>query len=197
MVRKGSPVRVRQRALGNRATTRFSRFRSGSDDHFRARLARRGQAWRLLGAARPFARPRSTSCSRLKVPTRYTPDAMICWRRPPNGRRGFDAIIATCVGAGGAAACVFRDGAGCRHRILGSRQQRRRAGPAADRSRREEAPLSSNRAHSAQPPGQSSCLDRRFCSSSIPGSRRVLGRVANNRATDEQREHLRPRDAAP
>jgi hypothetical protein len=36
MVRKGSPVRVRQRALGNRATTRFSFFRSGSEDHFRA-----------------------------------------------------------------------------------------------------------------------------------------------------------------
>ena len=36
MVSKGSPVRVRQRALTNRATTRFSCFRSGSNDHFRA-----------------------------------------------------------------------------------------------------------------------------------------------------------------
>jgi hypothetical protein len=36
-------------------------------------LARRGQAWLLIGAAWPFARPRTTSWSRLKVPTRYTP----------------------------------------------------------------------------------------------------------------------------
>ena len=42
MVRKGSPVRVRQRALRNRATTRFSCFRRGSDDHFRALPGEKG-----------------------------------------------------------------------------------------------------------------------------------------------------------
>jgi hypothetical protein len=36
MVRKGSPVRVRQRALGNRAAARFSSFWIGFSDPFRA-----------------------------------------------------------------------------------------------------------------------------------------------------------------
>jgi hypothetical protein len=62
--KEGSPVRVRQRALENRATARFSCFRSGSDDRFRALLARRGQAWPRAGSAPPLARPRSASRSR-------------------------------------------------------------------------------------------------------------------------------------
>lgn len=51
-------------------------------------LARRGQAWPLMGAARPFARPRSTSCPRLKVPRRYTAGAESLRDRPANRRRG-------------------------------------------------------------------------------------------------------------
>jgi hypothetical protein len=72
MVRKGSPVRVRQRALGNRAAARFSCFRSGSDDHFRAG---RGQRWPSVRAAQAFT-PRGAAASfGPKVPTRYAPGA--------------------------------------------------------------------------------------------------------------------------
>jgi len=46
MVRKGSPVRVRQRASQNRALARFSYFRSGFGDHFRAE-----RKWSRLEAA--------------------------------------------------------------------------------------------------------------------------------------------------
>jgi hypothetical protein len=44
MVRKGSTVRVRQRAFINRAKTRLSRFRSGSYDHFRELPSEKGSS---------------------------------------------------------------------------------------------------------------------------------------------------------
>jgi hypothetical protein len=44
MVRKGSPVRVRQRALINRAKARFAHFRSGSYDHFRELPSEKGSS---------------------------------------------------------------------------------------------------------------------------------------------------------
>jgi hypothetical protein len=86
MVRKGSPVRVRQRASETAVQRGFlilGAARMTTSERF---LARSGQAWPWIGAAWPFARPRSTCCSRLKVPTRYTPGANVCRDRPANGR---------------------------------------------------------------------------------------------------------------
>jgi hypothetical protein len=74
------------RGLRNRATARFSYSRSGSDDHFRTLP---GETWSSMAVDRrcvAVARPRSTCCSRLKVPTRYTPGANVCRDRPANGR---------------------------------------------------------------------------------------------------------------
>jgi hypothetical protein len=91
MVRKGSPVRVRQRALKNRAKTRFSRFWSGSYDHFRAPPSDKGSS---MAAGRRCAAVRWTVGRfpfSAKVPTRYTTGAKLCWDRRPNGGEAFDA----------------------------------------------------------------------------------------------------------
>ena len=64
MVRKGSPVRVRQRALKTALQRGFRLFGAAPltpSEHFRAR---RGQAWPLAGAASSFAGPRSACRSR-------------------------------------------------------------------------------------------------------------------------------------
>ena len=80
MVRKGSPVRVRQRVLRNRATARCSFFRSGSDDHFRALPSEKGSS--MAADRRCAVLFRLAAASRLesKVPTRYTPGRNHCPR---------------------------------------------------------------------------------------------------------------------
>ena len=60
-------------------------------------LARRGRAWPLIGAARRFARPRSMSCSRLKVPRRYTGGTESLSRPPAKVGEAFEAAIATAL----------------------------------------------------------------------------------------------------
>jgi hypothetical protein len=88
MVRKGSPVRVRQRALENCAAARFSCFRSGSGDHFRALP---GEKWSSMAANERCAAIRAIAervAFRLKVPRRYTGSAESLSRLPANRRRG-------------------------------------------------------------------------------------------------------------
>jgi len=73
MVRKGSPVRVRQRALKTalqRGLLVSGAARMTTSERF---LARRGQAWPLIGAARWLFRLAAASRLEAKVPTRYTP----------------------------------------------------------------------------------------------------------------------------
>ncbi len=71
-VRKGSPVRVRQGALRNRATARFSRFRSGSADPFRAVPSEKGSSVAADGRCAAAGRPAERISFSAKVPTRYT-----------------------------------------------------------------------------------------------------------------------------
>jgi hypothetical protein len=83
MVRKGSPVRVRQRALRSRATARFSRFRSGSADPFLTLPSENGSGMAAGRRCAAGGGPRSASRSRPKLPTRYTPGARFgcdAWR---------------------------------------------------------------------------------------------------------------------
>jgi hypothetical protein len=101
MVRKGSPVRVRQRALGNRAAARFSCFRSGSDDHFRALPSEKWSSMAAGGRCAAIRANREARRCRAQGTQAVHAGREIRWHRPPNGRRGLDAIIATCVGAGG------------------------------------------------------------------------------------------------
>ena len=79
MVRKGSPVRVRQRAL-QPLYRAVSCFRSGSDDHFERFRARRVEHGRQLALRRGW---RDAELPLLaKVLTRYTPGARFHLRPP-------------------------------------------------------------------------------------------------------------------
>jgi hypothetical protein len=72
----------------NRATARFSCFRSGWDDHFRALPSEKGSS--LAADRRCAALLHLAAASRLesKVPTRYTPG-----REPPSSQRGLFTAV--------------------------------------------------------------------------------------------------------
>ena len=76
--------------LGNRVAARFSCFRSGSDDHFRALPSEKGSSVAADGRCAAVCATASRFCSRLKVPRRYTAGAESL-SRPPRVSESFDA----------------------------------------------------------------------------------------------------------
>jgi hypothetical protein len=87
MVRKGSPVRVRQRALRNRATARFPYFRSGSYDHFRTLPGEKGSSMPDDGRCTAVCASAQHVLLWPKVLTRYMPGGISVATVPgiPNG----------------------------------------------------------------------------------------------------------------
>ena len=91
MVRKGSPVRVRQRASGT-ALQRGSLIRSGSDDHFLALPSEKGSSMAADGRCAAVGCARERVPISATVPTRYTRGAKFLLR--PRGEgvgEAFDA----------------------------------------------------------------------------------------------------------